>query len=734
MISSSRVRALPNSIYVVETSAGSVLVNSPPECLKFLLAEGMSIPKIVLLPPDVPPGKQLGSSGFVRLGLNYASVEFLLYANFFTANRQRTRLITATDDQATRLRRLLLETVTGPTEPEIFAEYPWLPRECAAVGMFPPLGRPPDADDLAEVVSLESGGGELGNGAQARLENDQFVFYENGAPVASVTTAIAGSPVPLTLAPPLPLLRQDITLQFIGGSDGFDPAGITTCFLAYFGGAANNKPTLFDTAAYLRLRLGNLGVSPRQISEVVLSHLHEDHLAGLPELLLMGEHRVRLLTSDIIYASLLRVLGVILAVTESEAAQLFDFYPLNPGRPLDLDGRKFEAIYATHTLPTIAVRVSGLCYSGDMRYDEAWFEKLEADGVITPERRSQLIHFADDAVALVQDVGGGAVHTALTPETLSALAAKTQHLVLAHTSKHALPGDRPDLADKIHFASSGGVMGMGGSAPREAASDRVETLSACPLFTRLPIEDRIALANQAILTNWEAGQVIVRDGEPSDGQTYIVHSGLVEIHGRDNSVLVIARGTSVGERGALQGGARSGTMIARSAVQLLGLTADVFRPVALRMGLQSAFRRADWLWQTPTFGHLAWGTLLDLGLDFEPIHLKAGQQLFAFDDAGDECYLLVSGRVELKTSTEESIGELVAAGEFFGGRAALFGTKRNASAYATEPSEVWALSQSALQRLQVVYPNLVLHLRAVELARMGQGPLITIGPPPKQGG
>ncbi|MEK7277180.1 MAG: cyclic nucleotide-binding domain-containing protein, partial [Chloroflexota bacterium] len=667
--------------------------------------------------------------------INYASVEFLLYANFFTANRTRTRLITSTNGQAARLRSLLKETVTGPTEPELFADYPWLPRECEAVGMFPPLGRPPDADDLAEVVSLESGGGELGGGARVRLENDQFVFEENGAPVAAVPTAITGVPTPLTLAPPLPLLQQDITLQFIGGSDGFDPAGITTCFLAYFGGAGNNKPTLFDTAAYLRLRLGNLGISPRQISEVVLSHLHEDHLGGLPELVLMGEQRVRLLTSDIIYASLLRVLSAMLAVTEEEAAQLFDFYPLNPGRPLELDGRKFEAIYATHTLPTIAVRVHGLCYSGDMRYDEAWFKKLEADGIITAERHAQLINFANNAVALVQDVGGGAVHTSLTAETLSALAAKTQHLVLAHTSKHALPADRPDLADKIHFANSGGVMGMGDSTPTALVdSARVETLSACPLFARLPIEDRIALANQAILTNWEAGQVIVREGDPSDGQTYIVHSGLVEIQGRDNSVLVIARGTSVGERGALQGGARSGTMIARSAVQLLGLTADVFRPVAIRMGLQSAFSRADWLWHNPTFGHLAWSTMLDLALDFEPVHLKAGQRLFAFDDAGDECYLLVSGRVELKAGNEESIGELMTVGEFFGGRAALFGTKRNASAYATEPSEVWALSQTSLQRLQVVYPNLVLHLRAIELARMGQGPVISVGAPPDLGG
>src|SRR6185436_16854996 len=106
------------------------------------------------------------------------------------------------------------------------------------------------------------------------------------------------------------------------------PAGITTCFLAYLDPIAPLQATLFDAAAYLRLRLGNLGIAPSQITEVVLSHLHEDHLAGLPELILLGGRRVRLITSDIIYAGLLRVLSAMLAVSEDEVAALFDHYPL----------------------------------------------------------------------------------------------------------------------------------------------------------------------------------------------------------------------------------------------------------------------------------------------------------------------------------------------------------------------------------------------------------------------
>ena len=78
-----RVRTLSNNTYIVQTKMGDILVNSPPETLKYLLAEGLRVPKFVLIPPDVPVGQHLGSSGFVHLGINYASIEFLLYANYF---------------------------------------------------------------------------------------------------------------------------------------------------------------------------------------------------------------------------------------------------------------------------------------------------------------------------------------------------------------------------------------------------------------------------------------------------------------------------------------------------------------------------------------------------------------------------------------------------------------------------------------------------------------------------
>lgn len=708
---SERVRALANDIYVVNTAAGAVLVNCPPETLKYLLANQITPPTTVLLPPDVPAGRELGSSGFVRRGINYASVEFLIYSSYFVNGRKAT-LITVTNAQAERLRRVLQETINGP-ETSFYGTDAWVQHECAAVGFYPPLGRAPTVDDMVIITSLEAGGGELG-ATTITCIGEAFVFSESGASIAQVPTRINQVALPLTLAPPQPLHRQELTLQFIGGSDGFDPTGITTCFLAYLGTTVDTQATLFDTAAYMLVRLGHLGISSSQISAVVLSHLHEDHLAGLPELILMGGHRVRLITSDVVYRSLLRVLSALLDLPEGDVAALFDHYPLNPGAPLELDGHRFETIYAIHSIPTMAVRVAGVCYSGDMRYDEEWFTELEQRGVLTGARRAELLQFADGASVLVQDVGGGTIHSTITPRLLQALTAKSQRLVLAHTSKNLLPSDSAELAGRVEFAGSGKIVAFGAEIPDDAEVEVRETIAACPLFARLSITERLALAGTAEVVDYDAGAIITQEGDQSDGCAYIVHSGLVEIRISGAQVRVLARGSSIGERGAILGDARTSTMVARGPVQLLRFGPTVFRPIAEQLGLAQAFARAEWLAQVPVLRELPWASLLDLALDLEPRTLQPNEQLFTYGEPGFEGYLLVSGAMRFTDESGKLLEQIDRPGEFFGGRAALYGTPRSASAQAGVLTVVWALPARALERLNMLYPNILLHLRAVE--------------------
>lgn len=720
------VRSLPNNTYIVQTKMGDILVNSPPETLKYLLAEGLRVPKFVLLPPDVPVGQQLGSSGFVHQGINYASVEFLLYANYFLNGGHQTFIITVTENQKWRLEQILQETIAGPSGATAYYPFPWIQRECEAMANYPPLGRATQPDDLAVIRSLENEGGILGGQVEIKLEGQYYIFIEDDREIARVSHVIDETPMPLMLAPPYPIQRQEITLQFIGGSDGFDPEGITTCFLAYLGATGEDSATLFDVAAYLRVRLGNLGISPNQISEVFISHVHEDHIAGLPELLLMGGCRIRILTSQIIYQSLLRVLSAMLALPQDDVAVLFDFSPLEPDQPLQIDGKKFEAIYAIHTIPTLAVRVNGLCYSGDMRYDENWFDELEAKEILSPARKQELAEFAKGTSVLVHDAGGGTIHTSVTSEVLDSLASKSKHIILTHAPKRAqqLP-ETHKSGTNIVFAEHGLVTSVGQTLRPTRQAVKLETISACPLYARLSISERSTLARRVTIEEWHPGDTILDVGGSCDGSAYIVHKGLAEIWVESKRVQVVGRGTSIGERCALMTEAHTITATAHGAVQLLRLDAEIFQAIAKRLGLRAAIERAERLWDHPIFHRLPWVMLLDLALDFQPLQLPTGRLLFEYGKMGYECYMLISGAVTIFDKDLNPLGTLSDTGEFFGARSVLFDQPRNAYACVSADAEIWALPATALKRLQFVYPGVILHLRAVELIRRGSPPLVS---------
>jgi len=721
-----RIRKLPNNTYIVRTKMGDILVNCPPETLKFLLAEGLDIPKIILLPPDVPVGQKLGSSGFVHQGVNYASIEFLLYANYFLSGSHRTFLITVTENQKHRLHQILQETISGPAKKAEYYPYPWVRRECEAMAYYPPIDRATQPDDLADIRSLEADDGILGGQVYIKLNGTDYIFIEDDNEIARVSTVIDEPPMPLMLAPPYPIQRQEITLQFIGGSDGFDPEGITTCFLAYFGATGEDTATLFDVAAYLRVRLGNLGISPNQISEVFISHVHEDHIAGLPELLLMGGCRVRVITSNTIYRSLLRVLSAMLALPEKEIAVLFDFSPLEPDQPLQIDGKKFESIYAIHTIPTIAVRVNGLCYSGDMRYDEVWFDDLQKKGILSETRKKELAEFAQGTSILVQDAGGGAIHTSLTPDVLDSLARKSKHIVLTHTPKnsHKLPETHKSWTNFV-FAEHGLVTAVGEQLNQLGEVGKLETISACPLYARLSISERSLLAQKVSVEEWQMGETIMGDGCECDGSAYIVHSGLAEIWLKNKRHQVVGRGTSIAERCALLSDKRSMSAKAHGPLKLLKIDRETFQSIAKRLGLRAAIERAELLWVHPIFQNLPWVMLLDLALDFQPLKLPTGRLLFEYGELGHECYMLVSGSVAVFDKDLNPLGTLDERGEFFGARSVLFDLPRNAYACIAEDAEIWALPKPALKRLQFVYPGVILHLRAVELIRGGSLPLVS---------
>lgn len=723
-VAQSVVTALPNNVSLVSTLAGSVLVHSPPETLKLILSHGYEIPEIILIPEDVSAGKELGSTGFVRSGINYASVEFLLYAQFF-GKGNKCLVVTHTQSQKLRLETILTETFMGPVD-QVMANWDmsWLAHECQLVSYFPPLGRAPVWSDLCEIISLEQSQEGIIRGSTSIVidrATDEYVFSDYGVEVGRVSTGISAQALPITFPPSGPIHQQELTLQFIGGSDGFDPDGITTCFLAWVHTESQTYATLFDTAAFMRQRLGHLGLSTRQISEVVISHLHEDHIAGLPELILMGENQIQLITSDLIYESLLKVLTAIFNLPTDEVASLFRFIPLNPGTPLEFEGRVFKSLYAVHSIPTLAIRLNDLYFSGDMRYDEAWFDDLVAEDVLTDERRNELVSFAEGAAVVVQDAGGGTIHTTITQELLERLLSGGRRVILAHTKPDILPNLDHDLEKRLDFASTGQIIGMGESVSSSLEENIMETIISSALFARLPFEMRLKLSQTVSIVSHKKGEKIISHGDAYNGFVYLVHSGLIEVWSFDmvELRLVAGRGSIIGERSALKNKGQKTYRVnhtyAQSDAELIEIKGALFRQLADFLGLEEAFHKAEWLLKHSPFWDMLWADILDLALDLQVRHLDVGETLYEVDSPGYESYLFVSGEVDLLDSSGELKHKLMEAGKFFGGRAALFNELHRYTAVTTKPAEVWVLHSVDLKRLHMVHPNISLHLRGDEM-------------------
>lgn len=322
----------------------------------------------------------------------------------------------------------------------------------------------------------------------------------------------------------------------------------------------------------------------------------------------------------------------------------------------------------------------------------------------------------------------------LTSDVLDSLASKSKHIILTHAPKrrHQLPDTHKTWAN-IEFAEHGLVTAVGKALHQQGDVDKLETISACPLYSRLSISERSLLAQNVTIEEWQAGEIVLSDGSECDGSAYIVHKGLVEIWREEKRLQVVGRGTSVGERRALMSEEQAMSATAHGPVQLLKINNVTFLSIAKRLGLKDAIERAELLWKHPIFENLPWVMLLDLALDFQTLRLPMGRLLFEYGKFGHECYMLISGSVVIFDKDLNPLGTLDESGEFFGARSVLFDQPRNAYACIAEDAEIWALPAPALKRLQFVYPGVILHLRAVELLRSGAPPLVSALAPLRNG-
>lgn len=255
-----------------------------------------------------------------------------------------------------------------------------------------------------------------------------------------------------------------------------------------------------------------------------------------------------------------------------------------------------------------------------------------------------------------------------------------------------------------------------------------EQLASIGLFRELDAGALTALASVATVVSLEAGEPLIRQGEPGEA-LYVLLDGEVDVvrelaGGARQAIARLGAGECVGEMALLTKRDRSATVVARAAVRALRLGAEeveqalAHHPDARRLLADFAARRLPSLRLASTglFVDVDASALERFDHDENWIRLRGGDALFVQGEPGDAMYVVVHGSLEVLIDQGTSHGRLVdvlGPGSSIGEMALLTDDPRSATVRAIRDSELVRVSRAEFARLLDEHPRI-----AIELARL----------------
>jgi ribonuclease BN (tRNA processing enzyme) len=174
-----------------------------------------------------------------------------------------------------------------------------------------------------------------------------------------------------------------VRLTFLGSGDAFSGGGRFQACLLLEGG---DEPVLLDCGATTLTALKRAGIDPASIGFVALSHLHGDHFAGLPWLILDGQFSKRTkpleVAGPITTGERVERTFEALYPGAAEADRVFptNFVDLAERTPWELGPARITAFEVAHSsgAPSFALRVEYagkvIAYSGDTEWTDVLIE------------------------------------------------------------------------------------------------------------------------------------------------------------------------------------------------------------------------------------------------------------------------------------------------------------------------------------------------------------------------
>jgi ATP/ADP translocase/HEAT repeat protein len=149
----------------------------------------------------------------------------------------------------------------------------------------------------------------------------------------------------------------------------------------------------------------------------------------------------------------------------------------------------------------------------------------------------------------------------------------------ARTEAEALATHADELVREAAHAALSTLSGKpGGEVTMYSTIEKVLFLKSAPVFERVSGEDLAPLARVAEVESWEAGNTILRRGDPGDA-LYVITRGTVTIGDDGRTIATLGAGDTIGEMAVLDNEPRVASATAAEEVEVLRIDSEAFYEV-----------------------------------------------------------------------------------------------------------------------------------------------------------
>ncbi len=292
-------------------------------------------------------------------------------------------------------------------------------------------------DDLFTQCIVKNSPIEIKNGVFIeRLSFNKYkIQYKNESEIVDLNLATFEHYQPSFHLPNIDIPRDYFTVIHSGEGNGWDTERPCMASIVIY----EDKIHIIDAGPNILNNLNHLGISAYEIDGIFLTHIHDDHFAGLTELI-KADKRFNFYSSRMVRETAQKKLAALMNFPEKAFHYVFDCKDLAINQWNNLSGLQVKPVFSPHPVETNAFFFKAGKPGSEKIFAHiadviaiSEFEKIinnDKNGLFTSEDAKTLKeNYTAYADLKKVDVGGGAIHGSLSDFDID----KSAKIVLSHT-------------------------------------------------------------------------------------------------------------------------------------------------------------------------------------------------------------------------------------------------------------------------------------------------------------